>query len=112
VRIESGFADKLTADPVYCIDTQDGDQACKSIDVSPGTPGAVKVFFNAPNGNTGPETTLTIQQTGSSVEDQVDGTCTLSGFASHVRVKDTHGNLLLMPFGATSCCQAPTLLCP
>ena len=65
------------------------------------TSGKLGFRFDAPNGNVGPKTSVTVQLLSSTFQD--DGSCTIQGAPSpfsdvtHLRVQDEDGNRLYMP---------------
>ncbi len=64
---------------------------------------AVTVTFGAPNGNSGPMTTLVLEQVGSVVNSSCPNAVVAN--ASHIKVEDSRGSYVLFPFLQGACCD-------
>ncbi len=104
INVEAGLVEPLKAELVSCpegIQTDNGAACVVSTNDNPGVPLAHSVQFELPNGNTGPITSILVQQIGPSVigAPWCDPKTWAQG--AFVKVSDSNGNAVYIPVGGT-----------
>jgi hypothetical protein len=110
LKITSLLALPLKLTLLYCPDTFHNGADCVPASREMGTaPLSITTTWGEPNGNVGPMTTLTIEQTGPST-----GACSndTDALGTDIQIQDPYGNELVIPYVQTACCATPSTPCP
>lgn len=108
-QVTSGFPIPLAAQILNCQPSANVNHAagCKGSNDSTSIPTSHQLIWDAPNGNAGPSTTLTVSQIATSDTTSLDGVMPQDWPGSDVLIYDAYGNAVIFAIGVTGCSVNP-----